>query len=181
MKPNCATLYEEHFEFVRHNAGRLGVAESVRDDLVHEVFMVVHRRLADFEGRSSAQTWIYGILLRIVSDHHRQDRQRTAKESEAAAERCVVESERLTDDLFRKEATQIVDRILQTMDEEKRTIFVLHELKETDVPEAARVLGINLNTAYARLRAARLHFTEAVKRMNARSRHDQQRHWWGRA
>jgi RNA polymerase sigma-70 factor (ECF subfamily) len=180
-RPSCAQLYEEHFEFVWRNAGRLGVAESVREDLVHDVFMVVHRRLAAFEGRSSARTWLYGILTRVVLEHRRNDRQRMSKESQAGAQRGLVVTESATEDVARKEAARIVDSILEQMDEDKRAIFILVELEEISVPEAALGLAINLNTAYARLRAARMHFAEAVKRIHARSAHDEvQRPWWRR-
>jgi RNA polymerase sigma-70 factor (ECF subfamily) len=179
-RPSCAELYEEYFDFVWRNAARLGVPEGVREDLVHDVFVVVHRKLAEFEGRSSARTWLYGILTRVVLEHRRNHRLRFAKEAEAAADRELVTSERVTEDLARKEATDIVDAILQQMDEDKRTIFVLVELEELSVAEAARGLAINLNTAHARLRAARMHFAEVVQRLHAKSMHDQAPWRWRR-
>jgi RNA polymerase sigma-70 factor (ECF subfamily) len=49
----------------------MGIPEASADDAVQDVFMVVHRRLAEFEGRSSIRTWLFGILARVVRDHRR--------------------------------------------------------------------------------------------------------------
>jgi RNA polymerase sigma-70 factor (ECF subfamily) len=177
-RPSCAEIYAEHFEFVWRNACRMGVAESSREDVVQEVFVVAVRRLAEFEGRSSVRTWLYGILVRVAAEHRRQERQRSTKESAAAAETVRTIDESATDAITRREATRVVDEILAEMDEEKRTMFVLVDLEEMSVPEAARGLEINLNTAYARLRAARTHFADAVKRIHARQSNDEKRSWW---
>src|SRR4051812_506732 len=48
-----AEVYEAHFDCVWRSARRLGTASLHVDDVVQEVFLVVHRRLAEFEGRSS--------------------------------------------------------------------------------------------------------------------------------
>jgi len=48
------------------------------------------------------------------------------------------------------------------MDDTKRAIFVLVELEQMTVREAAEALGINFNTAYSRLRVARAAFEAAV-------------------
>ena len=175
----CAELYEEHFDFVWRNARRLGIAESSCEDVVQEVFIVALRKLEEFEGRSSVRTWLYGILSRVVHEHRRRDRQRLVKETEALAEAHSADPSAL-EDLARKEATQLVTAILAEMDEEKRTLFVLVDLEEESVPDAARGLGVNLNTAYARLRAARTFFAEAVKRIHAQRAHGESRFWWWR-
>ena len=159
------------------NARRLGVPESACEDVVHEVFLVVQRRLGEFEGRSSVRTWLYGILSRVVQEHRRKTHQRIVRESLAAAEQADP-SEGAAEELARKEATALVDQILGEMDEDKRSVFVLVDLEETSVPDAARGLGINLNTAYARLRAARFQFADAVKRIHARNAHTESRSWW---
>jgi len=53
--------------------------------------------------------------------------------------------------------------ILDQLDDDKRVVFALVELEQLSVPEVARMLDINLNTAYSRLRLARQAFEVAVK------------------
>src|SRR6185436_19202677 len=64
-------VYEQNVTFVWRSARRLGVADAAIDDVVQEIFVVVHRRLREFEGRSSLKTWLFAIVLRVVRDHRR--------------------------------------------------------------------------------------------------------------
>src|SRR5262245_25709599 len=70
-------LYDEHFDFVWRTVRRLGVPEALVDDAVQEVFLVVHRRLGSFEGRSSLKTWICAIVTRVASDSRRSVRRKS--------------------------------------------------------------------------------------------------------
>ena len=67
--------------------------------------------------------------------------------------------------LERREASAMLHRLLDELDDDKRAMLVCVELEQLTVPEAAESLGLNLNTAYGRLRAARASFNEAVARM----------------
>jgi hypothetical protein len=69
--PHFDEIYRDHFAFVWRSARRLGVDASSLDDVVQEVFVIAHRRLPSFEGRSSVSTWLFGITLRVARDHRR--------------------------------------------------------------------------------------------------------------
>ena len=56
------------------------------------------------------------------------------------------------------------------MDDQKREVFVLAELEQLPVPEIAEAIGVNVNTAYSRLRLAREAFNQAIARHQARDR-----------
>lgn len=161
-------IYEESFDFVWRSARRMGVAESSVDDVVQEVFLVAHRRLADFEGRSRVETWLFGILLRVVSDHRRTLRRKggLAPLPEALADdstaRCPAERAET------REKVRLLHALLDTLDDDKRAVFVLSELEQLTAPEIAEALGVNLNTVYSRLRVARKKFDEALARHRAR-------------
>jgi RNA polymerase sigma-70 factor, ECF subfamily len=166
------TVYDQHFSFVWRMARRLGVAEEALDDVCQEVFVVVHKRLAEFEGRSSLKTWVFGILHNVVLVHIRGlGRKSPAHRSPAP----LVDPETLVDaaagpyeQLSNAEASVIAQRILDQLDPDKRTVLVLVELEEMSVAEVADALGTNVNTTHARLRAARKQFTQAVNRYRAK-------------
>jgi RNA polymerase sigma-70 factor (ECF subfamily) len=175
IRPRTATtalrlsdVYEEHFDFVWRSARRMGVAEAAVDDVVQEVFLVAHRRLADFEGRSSVKTWLFGILLRVVSDHRRTLRRKGGLAPlpdvlpDDSNARCPAE---LTE---KREQVRLLHRLLDGLDDDKRAVFVLAELEQMTAPEIAEALGVNLNTVYSRLRAARRKFEQALVRHRAR-------------
>src|SRR5260221_5531739 len=68
-----AELFERTAPFVWRMLRRFGVRESDLPDVCQEVFVVVHRRLPDFDrGKASLRTWIYGICLRTASQYRRR-------------------------------------------------------------------------------------------------------------
>lgn len=162
-------IYEEHFDFVWRNVRRLGVPEASADDAVQDVFLVVHRRLAEFEARSSVRTWLYGILARVVRDHRRA---RVRHDARIAALAAVDHESQPTpaDVAAAREAARVLDELLDTLDEDKREVFVLVELEQTSVADVASALGLNANTAHARLRAARQQFEAAVARFRSKEK-----------
>ena len=160
-------IYDRHFDFVWRSARRMGVHEAAVDDVVQEVFLVAHRRLSGFEGRSSVKTWPFGILLRVVSDHRRRLRRKGGHselpEGLAAAERsCPAEQAQ------QRAKVRLLHSLLDELDDDKRAVFVLAELEQMTAPEIADALSIKLNTVYSRLRAARKKFEAALARHRAR-------------
>ncbi len=162
-------IYEECFDFVWRSARRMGVAESSVDDVVQEVFLVAHRRLADFEGRSAVRTWLFGILIRVVSDHRRTIRRKGGLAP--LPEGLACESAPCpAGEAERSQALSLLHRLLDELDDEKRAVFVLAELEQLTAPEIAEALSINLNTVYSRLRAARREFEKALERQKMREK-----------
>jgi RNA polymerase sigma-70 factor (ECF subfamily) len=167
-----AQIYAEHSDFVWRNLRRMGVQESAMDDAVQEVFLVVHRRLADFEARSKIKTWLFGIVLRVAQTQRRTLRRRNAHLPDAPTFDLEAvpntEQESPLDLVERRQAVALLHTLLNTLDDDKRALLVSVELEQMSVPEAAEALGINLNTAYSRLRMARQAFEEAIVRHRAR-------------
>lgn len=155
-----AEVYEEHFTFVWKSLRRLGVPPASIDDAAQDVFVVVHRKLETFEGRSSLKTWLFGIAHLIALGYHKRP----------AAPRCEAGPDALaspdTGPLERaatNEALRFVEQFLDTLDDLKRPVFVLAEFEQMSVPEIATALDVNVNTVYSRLRTVRLAFQQAVR------------------
>jgi RNA polymerase sigma-70 factor, ECF subfamily len=166
-QPDFAAVYETYFDFVWRSLRRLGVPESGLDDAAQDVFLVVHRRLAEFEARSTLKTWLFGIVLRVVSTHRRTAARRpTVPLGDEPAAAPTRAPEELTD---ASRAAALVRELLETLDEDRRAVFVLTELEEMTAPEISAALGVNLNTVYSRLRAARRDFDAALARHRRRS------------
>jgi RNA polymerase sigma-70 factor (ECF subfamily) len=161
--PSFDEIYAAHFAFVWRLLRTFGVADAALDDAAQDVFVVVHRRLPEFEGRAAVTTWLFAIARRVAGSYRRR---RTTETLDPAHEPAG------TSDTFaalsRAEATQTVLAILDMLDEDKRMVFALVELEQLSVPEVAKLLDINLNTAYSRLRLARQAFETAVKTRLAR-------------
>jgi len=167
--PGLPEIYAQHADFVFRNLRRLGIHESSIDDAVQDVFLVVHRRLGDFEARAQVTTWLFGIVLRVAQSYRRSAMRRRARLTEAPSHEVeqvpATAAESPVDLLERREAATMLHQLLDELDDDKRAMLVCIELEQMTVPEAAESLGLNLNTAYGRLRAARAAFNEAVARM----------------
>lgn len=161
-------LYDTQLAFVWNGVKRLGVEDSAIEDVVQEIFLVVHRRLADFEGRSSIRTWLFGIAIRVVRHHRRRQRAKGATALEDI-ESLADANARSPHELAEKgQMVDVLHRLLDELDDDKREVLVLAELEQMTAPEIAEVTGANLNTVYWRLRAGRQEFERIVTRYQAR-------------
>ena len=162
-------IYDEYFDFVWRSLRRLGVLESAVDDALQDVFLVVHQRLADFEGRSSLKTWIFGICLRVTHDHLRRQRKRP-EGIDSWQGLADVDAPNPLEQAARREAVEFLYAQLSELDPEKRAVFILAELEGMSCAEIAAAVGANVNTVVSRLKAARARFEAAIRRHQARDR-----------
>jgi RNA polymerase sigma-70 factor (ECF subfamily) len=159
-------VYRAHFAFVWRSLRRLGVAEHALDDAAQEVFITVHRRLGEFEGRSSIKMWLFGILLNTARHHRRSMARRRDQDPRPdvvidAAHGGPLES------LARAQAVAVLHGFLEGLDDTLRECFVLSELEQMTAPEVAAATGANLHTVHSRIRTARQQFEQMVARRRA--------------
>ena len=155
-------LFQQHFAFVWRCLRVLGVREADIDDVTQEVFMVAHRRLADFQPDQAARPWLYGILRNVVANHRRAVRRLRAREERLQHEPPPPSPQSPLEQLEARQAVALVTRPLQKLTSAKREVFLLVELEQLPVPEVATALEIPVNTAYSRLRLARADFQAAL-------------------
>jgi RNA polymerase sigma-70 factor (ECF subfamily) len=167
--PTFEEIYESYFDFVWRSLRRLGVHPAALDDAVQEVFLVVHRRLSEFEGRSSLKTWLFGISMHVAQRLARTLARHPADElPDVLFDRPTTATPQ--DEAARNEAIILLYAILDELDPDKRAVFVMAELEQLTAPEIAEALGAPLNTVYSRLRAARRAFEASLKRLQAKER-----------
>jgi RNA polymerase sigma-70 factor, ECF subfamily len=166
-KPSFREIYDTYFDFVWRGAAHRGVPSSALDDVTQEVFIVIDRKLPEFEARSSLRAWIAGIVRRVVADYVRKRGNRPT--GDVTLERELAAALPDVDALDRRAALELVDVLLAKMSEDQRETFVLHELEELSCAEIAGLTSTNENTVWTRLRAARRIFHEGVARQRARS------------
>lgn len=169
--PDFHACYEAHFDFVWRSARRLGVEEAALDDVVQEVFLVVHRKLQEFQGRSSLRTWLFSITLRMASEHRRSRRRKAPEQRQTFDPASLPDPQTNPHEVAaRSEAALLLRRFLDGLDEDRRAVFILAELEGMSAPEIAEATSANLNTVYTRIRSARQAFEDTVKRHRARER-----------
>jgi RNA polymerase sigma-70 factor (ECF subfamily) len=159
-------VYNKFASYVWRNARRLGVAPSAVEDVMQEVFLVVHRRLPEFEERTSVRAWLSAILIRVVRAHHR----RRARHRSPGIDPDMLADTRSPSPyalVERDETLREFYGVLASMNEERREVLVLSELEDFTAPEIAQALGVNINTVYWRLRTARKEFEALLSRRRA--------------
>lgn len=155
--------YADHFQSVWRNLQRLGVPRHAMDDAVQDVFLIVHRRRGEFAVRSSLRTWILGIALRVAKDYRRAARRYQARVQRYANEVVLTsESSDPGEVAERREAHRLLHSILDELNHDQRAVFVLVELEQCAVREAAVACGMSLPTCQRRLRRARAAFEAAL-------------------
>jgi RNA polymerase sigma-70 factor (ECF subfamily) len=155
-----AAIYRTHARALWRALGRLGVPPAAVEDALHELFIVVQRRLPEFEGRSALRTWLYAIAIRIA----RKFRERARRDSFEPAQEWPSQARGPDTALLEAEALRLLDALLAELDETKREVFVLHEVEELSAPQIAAILEVNVNTVYSRLREAKKAFARAHAR-----------------
>jgi RNA polymerase sigma-70 factor (ECF subfamily) len=166
--PTLREIIQEHGAQAWRTLRCCGVPSADLPDVCQEVFLIVHRKIAEFEGRSSLRTWVYGICVKVAADHRRRARFRH--------ERIVAEPPELpvfatqSDDIDDARTVERLFTILDGLDQAKRDVFVLYEIEQRSMSEIAEALGCPLRTAYSRLKAARDQIMRAWRRDEIRWR-----------
>lgn len=156
------TMFRRHAQFVARFLFRLGVPASEVDDVVQEVFYVVHKNGGFTPTEAKPTTYLAAIAVRAASTHRRK-RQRHAHEPEDA-----MASMAGRDDpqgaVEANESLAMVQSALESLDEGRRAVFVLYEIEGHSGEEIAAALDIAVGTVYSRLHKARKLFEKAMRR-----------------
>jgi RNA polymerase sigma-70 factor (ECF subfamily) len=163
------SIHESHADFVWCSLQRLGVRPADLEDALQEVFVVVYRKLASFDGSSRLSTWLFGISMRVASAHRRKAyrrRERTVVDMEATAGASSADSPE--EALVEQQSRARLASVLDELEPARRAIFVMFEIESIGCPEIAEQLGLPLGTVYSRLGAARADFSKAALRLRRR-------------
>lgn len=161
-----ARLLEDHADFVWRSVRRLGVPESAADDAVQQVFLTLQSKLATVaDGKERA--FLFAVAMNVAA-HARRTLARRREVDEDQAE-DVADGAPLPDEaLDQRRARALLDEILEAMDVDLRSVFVMHELEEMTMAEIAEVLAVPPGTIASRLRRAREDFQKHAQRVRAR-------------
>jgi len=149
------SIFAREFDYVCHNARRLGVPSKDIEDLAHDVFVTVYRKLPDYDEQRPFRPWLFAIVFRTAVAHLRRARNRVELMDDRSE--SIADESAQADELLETEQTHDrVRRAFERLNPDKRGILLMHDVEGCTVPVIAEALGIPLNTAYTRLRAARL-------------------------
>jgi len=173
-------VYSAYFRFTWCQLRRFGVRDADLMDMTQEVFVVVHRKLPMFEGRSELTTWLYTICRRVAKDY----RQLVRIQREELVDYRVIEKfsrpSVATYALDKPSIVAFVKSALNRLPANQRIIFLLFadNVRGQDI---ATLLDIPEGTVRSRLRRARETLRREIaqlKRMG-KGRHSRTGSLWG--
>ena len=158
-------LVAAHLSVVWRLLRRLGLSPEDADDATQEVFVIAVGKLDRIEPEKE-RSFLYGIAVRLASRHHRSSNLRESRTVRGLDVDQYRSRELSADELIdRKDGLAFLDQILAEMTPDLRTTFALYELEEMTMAEIAALTETPMGTVASRLRRAREHFQEAVKRL----------------
>ncbi len=159
---NFKEVYDAHFAFVWRSLRRLRIPEPSLKDAMQDVFLVVHRRLGEFEGRAKVSTWLFGICLRVAKDYRRRAHVRREVLDDVHISALVDQNSDTGAGAEQHESQAQFEAALEELDLDQRAVFILFELESMTGDEIAEALQIPLGTVYSRLRLGRAAFKKAA-------------------
>jgi RNA polymerase sigma-70 factor (ECF subfamily) len=155
-------VYEGCYADVARWVRALGGPPADLADIVQEVFVVVHRRLPDFDG-DNLIAWLYRITAHQVRDFRRLIwikhifRRSVQVSSEVASinptQLMVLET---------REKQRHLEKLLSKLSESLCSTFVLFEIEGYTAEEIAVIQDLSINTVRARIQRARKKLTELL-------------------
>jgi len=173
MEPRAADLarfraiFQKELAYVWTSLRRLGIREGEREDLAHEVFFRVYRRLDDYDETRPVRPWLFAFAVRVAAQHRRRAQIRHEHVGSDADVADLVAAPRAD---RAAEESEIVYAGLAAVPIDRRAVLVLHDLDGYTAAEIATALSIPEGTVYTRLRAARADFTAVVQRLRRSER-----------
>jgi RNA polymerase sigma-70 factor (ECF subfamily) len=154
-------MVDEHIDFVARVLRNAGTPLSELDDEVQRTFITAARRLDDVRP-GAERSFLLQTALHVAAHARRTVARRREVLSEEAPELIdpAQTPEQLAD---QKRARVLLDRVLDQMTIDLRTVFVLYEFEELSMAEIAEALSIPRGTVASRLRRARSDFQERVR------------------
>lgn len=134
------------------------------EDLLHEVFLVVQRRIATFRGDAALTTWLYSITVLVVNARRKKARWRNLIWRRAETELAPDAVPPPSVDHARAEASRVVYAVLDELGERDRTLLILFELERLPGLEVAAVLSLSEANLWVALSRARTRFKRVFER-----------------
>lgn len=161
-------MVESNFDFVWRSLRALGVREAAVDDAAQHVFVVASEKMAEIPP-GNERAFLFGTVVGVAANRRRRQANEREIADERALESALDKKPDPEEHTARREQCRILQRILDSMPEDLRVVFVLFELEGLTSIEIAAMLEIPVGTAASRLRRAREDFEARVARLAAKN------------
>ncbi|WP_084151940.1 RNA polymerase sigma factor [Nocardioides halotolerans] len=151
-------LYAAHFDAVLGYALRRVERAADAGDVTADTFLVAWRRLAYAPQGPDVRPWLYGVARRVLANHRRGERRRTALGERLRRELSAHVPDASNEVVQREDVTAAMGR-LSARDQE---VLELHLWEGLESREIAEVLGLSGAVVRPRLSRARTRLRELL-------------------
>lgn len=148
-------LFRSHRRDVARLVGRLLGPRPEVEDVVQEVFIQVFRSLPNFRGDARFTTWLHRVTVNVTLMHLRAARSRPRLGNELLDEPAAPEGDSPVDHAARNQRLRALYKILDTLSDKKRAVFILHDLDGVPAAQIAAMVDSPVLTVRTRLFYAR--------------------------
>ncbi len=149
-------LYEKYFDLMSMVCYRYVKDQDAAQDLVHEGFLKVFRKIKDFNNQGSLEGWIRRIMVNTCLDYLRRQKRKWAEVNLTEAE-----SQPTDDEVIATLQAEFILNELQQLPETLQMVFNLYIIEGYSHKVVAKMLDINPSTS-------RAYLTEARKQLKVR-------------
>lgn len=158
---NGIDAFDRELDYLYSTLQRLGAPPADIDDLLQEIFLVIHRHWPTLDGARPLRPWLFGVAFRVVRSH----RLRRGSESpwlRLDADDAVEHRDRQLQD---HESLAILWVALEYIPSVRRAVVVKHDLEGLEIADIARQLSMSWFGVYARLYKGRKELATTVRRL----------------
>ena len=160
-KGDCLETFDRELDYVFGTLQRLGARPGDIEDLMQEIFVVLHRNWPTLDTTRSLRPWLFGVAFRVVRTHRRR-RAREAPDAGLDPEDGSPTPEAW---LQGQESLALLWAAFEHVPVSRRSVLIKHDLEGLDVVEIARELSMTKFGVYARLYKGRKELASAVRRL----------------
>ena len=158
-------LFRRHAAFVARVLYRMGVPVAELEDLVQEVFVVVHRLGGYAPGPASPTGYLASIALKAASGARRREHKQRVRQSDHMPEQLAALSGNPVELLEQREELLQLQAALDCLPPKLRALLILVDIEGVSSSDVAASEGIPVGTVYWQLHRARSKFRDATRRV----------------
>ena len=157
-------LYRQHARRLFSLVVRMVGSAEDAEDLVQEVFLQAHRKLAGFRGESTLGTWLYRLTMNHCLDHLRGRQAKMSRATESLDDEDAAEPMAPAPAVPPAISRMDLEKAIAALPPGSRAAFLLHDVEGFEHREIAAILGVSEGTSKSQVHKARLKLRAILRR-----------------
>ena len=149
-------LYRQHARRLFSLVFRMTGSAEDAEDLLQEVFLQAHRKLAAFRGEATLGTWLYRLTMNHCLDHLRGRQAKISRSTESLDREDALEPTEAAPSVPTAISRIDLERAIGRLPAGCRAAFLLHDVEGFEHREVAKILGVSEGTSKSQVHKARM-------------------------